>query len=183
MKNDAEYRRQQEELRRQQEELRVRELERQRELERERERAREKGHELAAQAATTRVLSLVKAEGITLDRFWLELLRSKEPTQSSWISRTLNAHGPEVMDAMVEKKPKLLEPWVKSKAADLCAPELQKLSKKLRLDQRKALTAAFNHLSQWQVMEDIQKHAPSFWEVLDKLRNLDEAGPSQPRAS
>ncbi len=130
------------------------------------------------QQKIARILGYVKSEGLTLDRFFIELMGSKDQSQSSWVSRTLNSHGPEIVEAMVDRKPKVLEPWMKSKVADMYGADKKKLQKKLRSDQKKALKAAFVHLQQWQVMEDMQKYAPALWEVLERIRTLDDPEPS-----
>ncbi len=130
------------------------------------------------QQKLARILGYVKSEGLTLDRFFIELMASKDQSQSSWVSRTLNSHGPEIVEAMVDRKPKVLEPWMKSKVADMYGADKKKLHKKLRSDQKKALKAAFVHLQQWQVMEDMQRYAPALWEVLERIRTLDDPEPS-----
>ncbi|KLO09146.1 hypothetical protein SCHPADRAFT_931343 [Schizopora paradoxa] len=127
-----------------------------------------------------RILGLIKAEGLTLDRFLIELITSRDNLQSAWVSKTLNSHGTEIAEALVDRKPKVLEPWMKSKVADMYGSDKKKLVKKLRVDQKKALKAAFVHLQQWQVMDDMHKHAPAIWEVLERLRTLEEPEPEPP---
>lgn len=142
-------------------------------------RRRAEERETLHQAKVVRVLNLVMAENAALDRVWIDLLRSKDCQLASWVSRAFNARGIEIADAMVDNDPEALEPWVAAKAAHFHDAELKKIAKKLRPDQCRAIKAAFGHLAQWGVLDDIGSTAPGLSEILKALRTLEEPRPAK----
>ena len=143
---------------------------------------REKERELIIQQKTARVMAYIKSEGLTLDRLWIELMKTKDTQQAGWVTRVLNAHGTEMADAMVAKRPKVFDGWVKEQAMKSYDEERKKLSKKLKSDQKKAVKAAFTHMAQWQVLDEMGKHAPVLLEAVNKIR-VDEEQEKPPGES
>jgi len=46
------------------------------------------------------------------------------------------------------------------------------------------LKAAWTHLSQWQVLDDVQRFAPGLWAILNKVRVADEPiAPGEPSSN
>jgi hypothetical protein len=97
-------------------------------------------------------------------------MKTKDTQQTGWVTRLLNAHGTEIADSMVARRPKVFEGWVKEQAGKSYADERKKLAKKLKNEQKKAVKAALQHLHQWQVLEEMGKHAPMLLEAVNSLK-------------
>lgn len=119
------------------------------------------------------VLSALRLQNMPLDQFFHELCATKDTIVGYQASRTFGPKtGPEIVEAIMERRPKVYEAWLAEKTANLYAKEREKLGKVLKPDQRRAMKAIVTHMKTWGLQDEMEKSAPGIWSVLKSLEDV-----------
>ena len=117
----------------------------------------------------------VRGQNIPLERLFIELCASKDSLIMNQVARSFGPKtGPEVVEAIVGRRPKVYENWLAERAASMYTKEREKLTKALRPDQRTAMKAIVGHMKTWGLQEEMEKIAPGIWSVLKSLEDISQ---------
>ncbi|KLO05473.1 hypothetical protein SCHPADRAFT_862359, partial [Schizopora paradoxa] len=128
------------------------------------------------------ILDGVRASEASLGDVLLELLRTKDPHESSWVSRTLGTHGKDILHEIKRRQPEVVQSWIDDDLQKQYEKEGRKLAARLRQNKEKSISACLEEFNLASIMSDVQKCAPGLWKVLTSIGTSNSAeGASQRR--
>lgn len=115
------------------------------------------------------IFGLVRNSDFTLGDAMCAVVKTKDQHESSWISKTLVSHGGELLDAMHERKPEVVDAWIDDKMRRKYASEGRKLADRLRQNQGRGISVCLEEFSLAGIMEDVKDCAPKLWDTLRSM--------------
>lgn len=96
-------------------------------------------------------------------------MRTKDQQRASQVSKMLVTVGTELLDAMRQRQPEIVEDWATNATGDLIAKEGIKLAEHFRPERKARITDVLEDFSLERMLSDAEEIAPTLCKVLRRL--------------